>query len=353
MEVNLNKIANPILDKIVFIGPDLNGRGGMSSVLNEYSKWFSPFHFHATNSHHGSLRGILNWGLTMIKLPIDRIRGRKILHIHYASGKSWIRKQTIAQWGRCLGFKTIMHCHTNIYNVAQRHGIKTTSNALKRSSHNIVLASPFLNYAIETLKLNNVSIVNNIAEISHPIKSSTHATTKFLFLGLLNQSKGIYDLLSAANILSSEGYKFTIIVCGAGETDLFKSKVNDYGLNNFIDYRGWVTGKEKEKAFEDSDILVLPSHSEAMPVSILEAMSLGMPVIATEVGAIPDMINNGCNGILFQPGDVDALANAMRHYLDDNHRIQSEGDASLKLVKNYSAESVMEQLVRIYGTILK
>ncbi len=74
-----------------------------------------------------------------------------------------------------------------------------------------------------------------------------------------------------------------------------------------IEFLGTLVGEEKWRQFSSADIFVLPSHTEDMPVSILEAMAVGLPVIATEVGSIPEVIDHGVSGFLVKPHDAAGL----------------------------------------------
>ncbi len=82
--------------------------------------------------------------------------------------------------------------------------------------------------------------------------------------------------------------------------------------------RGWVTGDNKLTALAQSDILVLPSYREGLPNSLLEAMASECAIIATNVGAIPDVIQSGENGILIEPGDTKNLAEELRRLTFDS-----------------------------------
>ena len=97
------------------------------------------------------------------------------------------------------------------------------------------------------------------------------------------------------------------------------------------------------------DALVLCSNSEGLPMSILEAMSYGLPVISTNVGAIPKVINHEVNGFLIPPKDSNALANILKNFIDNQYNLNNIGEeAQHYIAKNYSIEQVAQDYNLIY-----
>lgn len=84
----------------------------MESVLKSYSEHFTPFNYLSSNSYKGFIPGLFATMKTAIKIPFYKRKGYKILHIHHASGKSWVRKSFLMLWCKLWWYKTIMHCHS-------------------------------------------------------------------------------------------------------------------------------------------------------------------------------------------------------------------------------------------------
>lgn len=127
-----------------------------------------------------------------------------------------------------------------------------------------------------------------------------------VFVGRLADGKGIFDLLKAVQGLGDKVH-LTIIGDGELKNDL-KAYVELNNLNTFVKFTGnkpW--GEELFKELSRKDVLILPSYSEGLPLVILEAMSMGLPVIASEVGGIPEIVKDKKNGLLFRPGDITTL----------------------------------------------
>ena len=120
-----------------------------------------------------------------------------------------------------------------------------------------------------------------------------------------------------------------LIICGNGsETGGLKDASRTAGLADIVEFRGWVTGSAKMDAIEESDILVLPSLREGFPNVLLEAMAAGRPVIASAVGAIPDLVIHGRTGLLCEAASSQSLGEQLVAVCADKdlrHRIGLEG----------------------------
>jgi glycosyltransferase involved in cell wall biosynthesis len=113
---------------------------------------------------------------------------------------------------------------------------------------------------------------------------------------------------------------------------------------------GWVTGENKEALLSTASIFVLPSYYEGLPMSVLEAMAWGVPVITTPVGGIPEVVRHGEEGVIVQPGDIVGLTAALRQLLDDESLRQRLGANGRKRIQHiFSDEVVFPQLEAIWA----
>ena len=136
-----------------------------------------------------------------------------------------------------------------------------------------------------------------------------------LYLGLVTQSKGIYDLLEVLK-QGKELYegKLVLHVGGNGEIDYLKTLIKEYDLENIVIYEGWLDSEMKNEMMNKCSIFILPSYAEGMPVSVLEALSYGHYIIATNVGGVPEIVNDEV-GVLITPGDQNALSTVLNQIL--------------------------------------
>lgn len=146
-------------------------------------------------------------------------------------------------------------------------------------------------------------------------------TCCFLYLGALQSAKGVIVALDALAEASGGGRDCCAVFAGAwadpSERELILQRVEDLGIGSLVEFPGVVGGNRKEELFGRADVYLLPSFGEGQPVSILEAMARGLPVVSTRVGAVPDTVVDGETGILVEPGDSHGLAMALEQLIDD------------------------------------
>jgi glycosyltransferase involved in cell wall biosynthesis len=139
-----------------------------------------------------------------------------------------------------------------------------------------------------------------------------------LFVGWIEPFKGVFDLLEAVKVLARDKSMptFRVTLAGQGGSyDEARRWVESEGLAERVLFTGWVQDAERQALLQSADLFVLPSHTEGLPNALIEAMAAGLPVVATDVGSIPDVVTTGSEGILIRPKDVVALETALRELL--------------------------------------
>ena len=135
-------------------------------------------------------------------------------------------------------------------------------------------------------------------------------------LGRLSPEKGHVDFVEAAAIVISRGYKAHFVIVGDGpETGKIDGMVAGKGLENSVTLTGYL--RDPRRVLQDFDLMVLPSYSEGLPNVVLESLMMEVPVIATAVGGVPDIIRHGQEGVLIPPGDPGMMAQSIMDFLDD------------------------------------
>ncbi|MBF0215755.1 MAG: glycosyltransferase [Candidatus Omnitrophica bacterium] len=144
----------------------------------------------------------------------------------------------------------------------------------------------------------------------------------FLFVGKFVEKKGIKDIVSAVEVLTGRKKDFRVVLAGGGPLeDIIKKAVKDKRLEEYFKFAGWVAQADLPRYYAASDALLVPSvfdrkgETEGMPVVVAEAMAGGVPVIGSDISGIPDIVKDGVNGWLFDPGDFKALAGKMEEAL--------------------------------------
>lgn len=307
---------------VLMVGSDLSVKGGMTTVVESflYNKFSKEIHikFVPTHIENNIFRQVIFFLKALIKIIYLLIFNNiSIVHMHLSEKGSFYRKYVIFLIGKLFDKKIIIHMHgaefKEFYESSSKKIKRKIIKLLKESDCVLVLGDNWNDYVKGLNKEINTKIFRNSVKSRNESVIREENNVNILFLAVLIERKGIFDLIEAAKIIVNNkdlckyNIKFTIAGTGSEEKSC-KQKVIEYGLNNIFDFKGWVKGKEKYDLLKESQIFVLPSYNEGLPVAILEAMSYGLPIISTNVGSIEDAVHDGINGFIISPGDVNLLA---------------------------------------------
>lgn len=138
-------------------------------------------------------------------------------------------------------------------------------------------------------------------------------TRQFIWVGRLASPKGLPILLEACRFLAAAGETFKVVLAGDGPLREFMArKIDELGLHEHMELAGWLGDAEIRDLIEQSRAMLVPSFAEGLPVVVMESLARGRPVIATRIAGIPELVVDGENGWIIPPGNVEALAEAMR-----------------------------------------
>ena len=173
-----------------------------------------------------------------------------------------------------------------------------------------------------------------------------------LFLGLITEAKGIFDLLDVITEHKAEwNDKVVLHIGGNGKVEKLQKMIKESGIENLVKYEGWVSGEKKSELLNMADAFILPSYTEGVPISILEAESYGLPILSTPVGGIPEIVVDEENGILFSPGDKQAMKCAIDKLIVSSVLCEEMGEKSKRISKNCYPFSIEGKLSFLYATL--
>jgi glycosyltransferase involved in cell wall biosynthesis len=172
-----------------------------------------------------------------------------------------------------------------------------------------------------------------------------------VYFGRLSNEKGILTLIDAISKLS----KIKLAIIGHGPIlDSVKSKIKDLGLEARVQLLGFKSGIELYNIIKKSRFIVIPSEwYENNPYSVLEAMALGKPIIGSEIGGIPELVQEDVNGYLFKYGDSEDLAEKINKLYYDDEKLKKMGMESRRLVETkYTDEVYYNEIMKVYDKCL-
>lgn len=257
--------------------------------------------------------------------------------------------------------RLLLHLRTQgVKEQVNRSRFKKNLFFLAFNNTNIICLSNFLQQDIQDVYRGSPIIVNNgiedVAADFAPMDRIAHEPVRIFYIGHLWRFKGIVELIQALYQLKNSGITFEAIIAGP-EGDLKYAEIavqlQELRLLNCVRIVGAKSGSEKYSLFRNSDIFVLPTHFDAFPGTVLEAMQFGLPVIGTFEGAIPEIIDNGVTGLLVKKMDVDDLASKMRILIQDPIlRIQMGNQARQKFLTQYRFENFEANMRNAFLNIL-
>lgn len=172
-----------------------------------------------------------------------------------------------------------------------------------------------------------------------------------LFVGRLAGVKGVSVLLEALEHIRPTFSDLRLTMIGDGpERRELEAEVEKRGMKEMVKFAGYRSQDEVARALQEADMLVLPSFAEGVPVVLMEAMAARIPVVATRVAGIPELVEDGVSGLLVPPGDSGALANAIAELLNDPARRDRMGEAGLAKV---AAEFNLDREAAWLGTLFQ
>jgi len=352
---------------ILIIGSDLTSNGGIASVIKSYYSAYITGNyayklFLLKTNHYkdkGLFSEILIFFTSFLKaIYLVAFKSIGLLHIHTSANISFYRKSFFVVLGKIFRKKVVLHIHSsNFYHFFLSNNF-IVKLVLPLTDCIVVLCSDWEvklkeKYPGVTIKKIENPFEAHIGNIMPPTQSAIHFNV--LFVGFFIKSKGIEDLLSLAQALKKTEIKnIKIQIAGKGELeDYIKETIHQNNLGEIIDFIGWISGDKKIETFKQADAFILTSYKEGMPISILEAMAYGLPIISTKIAGIPDIVENGLNGYLYTPGDIQGFLNAIILLKDDLGKRQTIFQNNINRVKLNAKERIFNQVDELYNKILQ
>lgn len=353
--------------KVLMIGNHQSVKGGITSVIQQLLSYdwnlagvkmtFIPTYIEAS-----ALKKIFYFIRAYENIrKLMKTDTPDVVHIHMSYKGSFYRKYVIHKLCKRYGVPDIIHLHGSEfqkwYNSSNQKIKEKIRIVMNECSSFIVLGEKW-NKIIKNIEpKTNIVVVSNAVHVPDDIVKWNNNRFQILFLGVLIRRKGVEDLIRAIGLLKEADKlkNLYFVIAGAGaDEEYLRQLANEQKIGPWIDFVGWVDGKEKEKYLKDSQALVLPSYNEGLPVAVLEAISYGLPVIATDVGDMSAAVKNGENGFLIKPGDISELAKKIIQICTDEEAYIKMSSESKKIaIEEFSDDNYFEKIRYCYQEAFK
>lgn len=232
------------------------------------------------------------------------------------------------------------------------------SNILKHSDK-ITTVSSNVSDELSAYGLNSEAITvvgNGVDEkVFVPNKSKTQTKPYVLFVGILRSGKGVFDLLKCAKYVCEKRPDVRFLLCGWGPLlKNLQDKAVKIGLQKQIIFLGHTGRSKLVKLYQNATLLVQPSYHEGLSTVILEAMSCGLPVVATDIDGNRTVISSGLNGILVPPKSPESMARSILKLLNDANVRERIGRAARSTIEDqYSWDKITDNIIKCYEKLLQ
>ena len=347
------------MNRVLLVGKGQPDRGGISAFMQTLlaSELATEHRLSLLNLYREEVLGggrFTRANLTRTLADAARLwraaRRADIVHINTALVPlpTLLRASFLASVARAAGARVIVHAHSGRIDLWLRTPLRRllVRLALAPASRVLTVSETSRKFLARSLGSTRVILVDNGVDPAAytPVAAPAHELPTILFAGVLSPRKGLIDLIAASTELHRRGVAHQLVVAGGApeegpQAEAETREAASHGAPaRFI---GTQPHEEMARLYRGADVFCLPSWWEAMPLTVLEAMASGLPVVASTVGDIPRAVEEGVTGRLVSPQQPAALANALDPLLRDPALRTSMGEAGRRRV---------EQLFNIHGT---
>ncbi|MDU4761622.1 MAG: glycosyltransferase family 4 protein [Clostridium perfringens] len=343
--------------KVLEIGPSpVKSKGGMATVIrgimeDEQLNSKKIISLHESYSDGNILYRLIFSILAFIKF-IFIYNKYSIFHIHMASYGSTFRKGYYIRFLKERNKKIILHVHGAEYLVFFDKLSDRKKDIVKNiwnSCDSVIVLSEEWKMQFEKLfNHRNIIVINNGIDTQQYENGKCNIESfarNFLFLGRLGKRKGAYDVITAIHRLHKNYPDVKVYMAGDGEVEQIRNLIKQNNLDNNIKVLGWINFEEKIELFKKISTVLLPSYNEGLPMTLLEGMAAGKVIISTNVGGIPELVEQEKNGLIITPGDIDALCKAMEQVIEDKKFIQECSINNIDKINNEFSRRIMHSKI--------
>ncbi len=346
------------MKRVLILSTSHKTRGGITSVVkahrmgvhwSEYNcKWIET-HIDKGIAHKIAyfIRG---WIMFFVNVPFC-----SLVHIHMSEPPSTIRKSLFMLLAKLWGKRVVVHFHA--------FSVETTIDScwcfvyryMFNSADRVVVLSDMWRKVVDDL----FDLGGKVEVIYNPcvVTQSTQKYQKrnqILYAGTLCARKGYADMIRAFAKIADIYPKWSVVFAGNGEIEEGRALAKELNIERQVSFLGWVDGVEKDRVFQEASIFCLPSYAEGFPMAILDAWAYGLPVVATPVGGISDVVVDGRNILLFNPGDIAQLAEHISEMINNGELRDGIAMESLRLANSkFDLAAINREIGALYKSLIR
>jgi glycosyltransferase involved in cell wall biosynthesis len=357
---------SPPARRVLWVSTSRQTTGGMTTFVNMLSNTplWQAWNVDFVATHRGGSSGVrIITFFAGFAAFVWRIARRRVslVHLHTSHYGSFPRKGMLLWIATAVGVPVVLQVHAGEFPVFYRRMpsfvrwlIRCT---LSRADTVVALGE---NCASQLRAIapsaRVVSISNGVRITDEGSPTGRSGPVHVVFLGRMCEAKGTFVLLDAWARLHTGDRGLPaarLTIAGDGDVDGVRACVSRLGIGDSVDVKAWLSPPEVAALLRAADVLALPSRFEGQPMAVLEAMAHGLCIVASPVGGICDLLEDGTSGVLVPPDDVDRLTHALRTVVADGALRARLGGAALARARDrFDIEVVWRRFDGLYRDLL-
>jgi glycosyltransferase involved in cell wall biosynthesis len=309
-------------------------KGYLSSILaKEHNLYLVASHIDAPRTIKllKALLGLLEMLYYLLSKHID------IVHLHGGDYISFKRKYFYTKVAFAFRARVIYHHHGGGFMSQYDNLTEKWKRRVRQTFESvdllICLSKSWRDSLQSIAPKAKIVVIPNAIDLPKTYKKQVNTPVNLTFLGWIVEKKGVFDLIQVVRKLVDDGFNIQLTIGGYGDIERLFEEINELCITSSVHYRGWITATERDLLLRTTDIFVLPSYAEAMPMSILEAMAYSVPVVSTDVGGIPELFSDGDSGFLIPPGNMNLLYEKLKQLIQNPDLRQTFGSHARQVIK--------------------
>ncbi|HSY04849.1 MAG TPA: glycosyltransferase [Steroidobacteraceae bacterium] len=356
--------------RILLLGPARTAASGVATHLNQLfgsrlaaEFRFSQFQVGREGRNEGRIGGVLRLLTSPVAFAACVLRGRpQIVHINTSlDPKGYWRDVVYLIVAKALRRRVVYQIHGGALPrefCARSRALAGLLRRVLKSADAVVLLAECEIAAYREFApfARLVRIANGVPPCAPAVSTERHAANQplaIVYLGRLAATKGILEAVAAVALLRERGVEVGLTIAGSGAAlHEIRQAIELARLGERVRLAGELFGEAKRQLWQQADVFVLPSYHEGLPYALLESMACGVVPVASPVGGIPDVVQDGVNGLLVAPRDPQAVADALQRLATDRELLHRLARAARERIEaQYSVTRLEGQFRALYRSL--
>ena len=353
---------------ILMTGVDLRYKGGTAYFAKELLNSYLIEKYHVvyigTTSNGNVIKKLFKWLIGLIRFSYwIAVHKPQLIHLHTSSGTSFYRKLILLKLAKMRKLPVLVHIHGGGFFDFYKEGgvlLKMLVKTFLQSVNGIIVVANIWAKSIAgiTEKVEKIYVVHNFINVDKFQKPRKDHDTRdcftILYLGAFLREKGILDVIATARTIITYEKNLKFMLCGYDQRSVDLSNLNkDKELQRVIKIIPWLNDEEKIKAYHTADVFFSPSYYEAFGLTNVEAMASGLPIVTTNAGGIPEVVEDQVNGFLFNPGNIEGFTRILLKLMANKELRHKMSKINMEKAKSLFSKPVgIEKMDQIYNELI-